>query len=287
MIRPNRLAIIGFGRLGRACALALQDCHDLELAGVVRHTQTANALPQPFEHVKVAEHLRDLTKVDAALVCVPAQRLLEVAREVIQQRVPIVECAILEGRALEAHYASLDEAARHHRVPAVIGAGWSPGALPLVRRLFEVLIPRGHTQTRTRPGRSLYHSAELEGIPGIRAALTHEFRAADRRMQRYVYVKLEEGADSNKVEEAIRADPLYASEETLVFPVGDLAPLEDLAAGVVLERRGTEAAKAGPHASLLLEARFNEAEFSARIMLDGARRLPLLAPGAHSYALSL
>ncbi|MBI2319998.1 MAG: hypothetical protein HYY28_01850 [Betaproteobacteria bacterium] len=89
----------------------------------------------------------------------------------------------------------------------------------------------------------------------------------------------------NRIEEAIRADPLYAGEETLVFPLQDLDALEAFGSGVLLERRGTEAAGSGPHQSLLLEARFDAAAFAARIMLDAARRLPLLAPGAHSYSL--
>ena len=55
--------------------------------------------------------------------------------------------------------------------------------------------------------------------------------------------------------------------------------------GVVLERRST--ARQGKHASLLLEARFDPATLSAQIMLDAARRIPLMSPGAHRYTLGL
>jgi len=51
----------------------------------------------------------------------------------------------------------------------------------------------------------------------------------------------------------------------------------------VLERRAT--ATAGRHESLLLEARFDAATFAARTMLEAARRLALLAPGAHRHGL--
>jgi diaminopimelate dehydrogenase len=67
----------------------------------------------------------------------------------------------------------------------------------------------------------------------------------------------------------------------------DPASLEATGSGIVLERRGSgEAGAAGFHESLLLEARFDTVRFAARVMLDAARRLPLLVPGAHRYSLS-
>ena len=122
----RRLAVVGFGRLGRACATALHDCHDLDLAGVVRHGAPAGLAP-PLEHTPVAGHLRELQSVDTALV---------------------------------------------------------------MQRLFEVLIPRGHTEAEVHPGISLHHSA-VESMPGVEGALVCERRTADGRIQHYVYAKLD------------------------------------------------------------------------------------------------
>ena len=43
-MKRAHLAIVGFGPLGHACALALLDAGDLELAGVVR--RSGGALPR-------------------------------------------------------------------------------------------------------------------------------------------------------------------------------------------------------------------------------------------------
>ncbi|HXZ93144.1 MAG TPA: hypothetical protein VEG36_09710 [Burkholderiales bacterium] len=274
-----RLAIVGFGRLGQACAHALREAPEFELAGVVRRTR--GALPHPFEHVAVAGHPRELERASIALVCVPAQVTLQVARELLQQRLPLVECAALEGGALAAHHRALGEAARRHRVAAVVGAGWQPGALPLLQRVFETLIPRGQTETSTHPGVTLHRTAALQGIAGVQAALACERRAADGRPQRYLYVQLAQGASLAEVERHVRGDPLYAGEETELFQVDDVASLEAAASGIVLERRGTGEAEA--HQSLLLEARFDAVRFAARVMLDAARQLPQLRPGAHAW----
>ena len=124
-MKRAQLAVVGFVALGRACALRLLEAEDLELAGVIR--RSGGALPAPLHRVAVAAHLRDLKRVDAALLCVPPDAAPGIARDILQQRIPLVECARLEGRARQSYYADLDRAARNHRVAAIVGAGWDPG----------------------------------------------------------------------------------------------------------------------------------------------------------------
>ena len=261
-----RIAIIGYGKLGRACGQAVQDCPELELAGIVRR----------------GEHVRDLRAVAVALVCVPAAVTRDVAAELLQQRVAIVECAALEGRALEAHHAELARAAARHRCRAMLGAGWDPGVLTLLRHAFEMLIPHGASEITRRPALQLHHTTEE--IPGVRAALASEQRAGEAR-QRYVYVELAPGAPLDAVQAAIAADPLFAGEQIQVFAVDSIAAMEALGQGLLLERRGSGGP--GPHPSLLLEGRFDATQLAARAMLDAARRVPRLAIGGHAYHLSI
>jgi diaminopimelate dehydrogenase len=278
-----RLAILGFGRLGRACAHAVQEDAELELAGVVRGPGAAAMLPAPFRQVEVAAHLRDLGRVDGALLCVPADAAGAVAHDVLQMRVSLVECAILEGAALEAHYGAIARAAAHHRVRAIVGAGWNPGMLPLLTRAFDVLVPSGHTSVTARPGVSLHHTEAAANVPGVDDALATETRDAEGRVTRYVYAQLAPGVDPARVRAALEADPLFAGERTLLFPVESIAALAEAGHGILLERRGTAAS--GAHQNILLEARFDVPTFAARVMVDAARRLPALKPGAHRYSL--
>jgi diaminopimelate dehydrogenase len=273
-----RLAIVGFGRLGRACVRSLPDVPELALAGVV--SRGAGRLPEPFQQIAVVQHVRDLGTVDAALVCVPTGSTRAVALELLQSGVPIVECAQLGEHDQAAQHESLDTAARRHRVPAVTGAGWDPGVLPVLQRVFELLIPRGATVRTRHPGKNLHHSAAIESMQGVREALTGEWPDAQGVMRRYVYVRLADGADAQRVRTQIVSDPLFQGEDTQVFEFPDLGMLE-AGEGMVLERRATAAA--GEHQSLALDARFDAATFAARVMLDAARALPALPPGAHRY----
>ena len=283
-MRRQRLAVIGFGRLGSACVRALRDCADIELGGVVRRAGASARLPAPFATVPVATHLRDLGRIDAALLCVPPTEATAMARDILQLHEALVECAILAGAAATAHYEAIATAARNHGVAAIVGAGWDPGMLPLLRQAFELLIPRGATTATTRPAVSLHHTEAVRNIGGVVDALVAEFHDAEQGLTRYVYAELARGNVPAQVQAALDADPLFAGERTLLFPVASVADLEQEGHGILLERRGT-AARPGAHQNILFEARFDAANFAAQVMLDAARQLPELKPGLRRYSL--
>ncbi len=282
-MKRTRLAVVGFGRLGRACAETILADADLELAGVVRRPEAASRpLARPFAAVPVAGHITELGPLDGALVCVPTEAVVGVARELLQHKVPIVECAAVDEAGLRRNQEALHAIALDRRVAAILGAGWAPGALTVFQNLFRLLIPKGETEITYRPGVSLHHSAAAREVEGVRDALCAELRGESGRLQRYVYVEMEPGADPTRVSEAIAADPLFLGEETRVFPVESVASLEQEGHGIVLSRRGTSGR--GIHDSLLLEGRFDAHAFSARVMVDAARGLPGRRPGAHLYS---
>lgn len=276
-MRKRQIAVIGLGNLGRKCAEALLADTSLTLAGVVRRT------PAPVEWLKgipVVSHVSELKDVDAALLCVPTDMTRGSAQEILQRRTPVVECARLHGEAFVAHHAEMQRMAHLYKATAIVGAGGDPGILSLLRSQFALLIPHGHTQSSLHTGTSLHHTLAATDVAGVRKALATELKTPQGTIQRYVYVELEDGADAAAVEDAISRDPLFLDEETLVFPVENLAALEETNRGVSLERHA--AAGDASHAALLLEARFNEAELAARMMLAAARALPQLQHGAWS-----
>ena len=222
----------------------------------------------------------DLGEVDGALVCVPVEYVLGTVHDLLQHRIPVVECAELHHGAFAGHKAAIDKMAQRYRTAAVVGAGWDPGMLSLFRGLFALLTPKGDTKVRHRPGVSLHHSLTARAVDGVKDALCTEHRRDDGAMQRYIYVELEDGADVGLVSEAIRSEPLFLDEKTLVFPVDSVDTLEDEGHGIVMERWGTS----GPiaHQLLLMEARFDVYAFAAQSMISTARTLRELKPAAYS-----
>jgi diaminopimelate dehydrogenase len=276
-----RVAVVGLGRLGTACTRALAAAPELALEAVALRPGSASGpaprgLPQAVR-VCEAGTLRD---VDAALLCIPGERVLDVGTQLLSRGVPIVEAAEIHGLASREHREAIQREALRHRLPAVVGAGWDPGMLPLIRGWFALLVPKGRSRARPRPAASLHHTSAARDVPGVRDALCSELRESGGRERRYVYVELEPGADVERVSGLLRADPLFLGAETTVIPVESVAALEEEGHGVVLERWG-EAAGVG-HQRLLLEARFDRVALTAEVMLAAARALPGLAPGAHT-----
>lgn len=275
------IVVLGFGRLGRACAEAVLASEDMELAGIARRPEhVLMVLPEHLKGVPVVPHWTEIPRIDAALLCLPPDLIVPTAHELLQHRKPIVECAVLELHAFERHKARLHEIALRQHTPAIVGAGWDPGAFGLIRDLFQLLTPKGHTDTSNRPGVSLHHSAWVRDLQGVKDALCTELRSATGALQRYVYVELERNADADAVADLIRGDPLFLDTETIVLPVESVAALEDEGRGIVMERRGA-AGRTG-HQFFLLEARFDRWALAGQMMIAAARATAGRRPGAYS-----
>jgi diaminopimelate dehydrogenase len=276
-VKKTRRAIIGLGNLGRKCAEAIFDDQTSELAGVVRRTGSA---PASSLKAPAVTHISELNQVDAALVCVPLDHVMGIAQDLLQSRIPVVECARLHGEAFLEHKSEIHRVALHHKVSAIVGAGCDPGALSLFRSQFALLAPRGHTETSLHTIPSMHHTLAAAGVKGVRKALATEGRSAGGTLQRYVYIEVEPSANTEVVERAIVNDPLFLDQQTLVFTVPNIDALEETNRGVMLKRRA--APGEASHTSFLLEARYDEAGLAARMMLAAAHSLRLLPAGAYS-----
>lgn len=281
-MKKPRIAVIGYGRLGKACARAIRESDDLVLAGAVLK-ENAAALPKQVENMPVAGHVSELGQVDVALICVPTRDAPGVTHDTLQHGIPIVECASLEAEAFKPYFDELDKVARNRRAAAVVGAGWLPGVATELQDVFALLIPKGRTTQTNRPGATLHHTAALSHIDGVKDAMSMEAHGVAAVPQRYLYLELNKGADFDKVRQTVLADPLFADGQTQVFKVNSIADMEDEGHGIVIERRGASGQAA--HETLLFEARYEPADFAARIMIDAVRAMPYSLHGATCYSL--
>lgn len=216
----TKIAIIGYGNIGRAAEEAVRAAEDMELVGIYHHGDDLSQI-----------------KADVALLCTPTRSVPEFAEKLLAQGISTVDSFDIHGRIPELR-SSLMPIAKAHGAVSVISAGWDPGSDSIVRCLLEAIAPKGLTYTNFGPGRSMGHSVAAKAIAGVKNALSMTIPLGTGIHRRMVYIELEDGADFKTVEAALLADDYFAHDETHVIPVESVDALNNVAHGVNLVRSG-------------------------------------------------
>lgn len=273
-----RVAVVGYGNVGRYALEAVEAAPDMELVGVVRR-QAGGAQPRELAGIKVVSAMRELDGVQGALLAVPTRSVPQFAAEILRLGIHTVDSYDIHGELAQLRR-QLDPIAREHGVAAVISAGWDPGTDSMIRGMMEFMAPRGLTFTNFGPGMSMGHSVAVKAIAGVRNALSMTIPAGMGVHKRAVYVELEPGADFATVEKAIKADPYFVKDETHVTQVPDVRQLIDMGHGVVMERKGVSGATDSQR--LRYEMQINNPALTAQVMVASLRAAVRQRPGCYT-----
>lgn len=274
----RRVAIVGYGNIGRHAVHALAEAPDLSLAGVVRRDPTRRE-DIPAE-VPVVGDIGELDGVEAALLCGPTREVHRMAAACLARGINTVDSYDIHGESLLELRNSLGKVAREHGCVAIVSAGWDPGTDSILRALFEAMAPQGITYTNFGPGMSMGHSVAVRAIPGVADALSLTIPIGAGRHRRMVYVELVDGADFERVKRAILADPYFKNDETHVTQVPAVKELLDVGHGVRMERKGVSGRT---HNQLFtFDMRINNPALTAQVMVAAARATFRQAPGAYT-----
>jgi len=275
----HRIAIVGYGNIGRFALEAVEAADDFVLTGVVRRTASLDRIPPELQDYPVAGSISELGKVDVALLCVPSRAVPEYAREILSAGVNTVDSYDIHGELVRLKK-ELDPVAREHNCVSVISAGWDPGTDSMIRGIFEFMAPHGLTHTNFGPGMSMGHTVAAKAIPGVKNALAMTLPAGAGVHRRMVYVELEQGAEFDRVAEAIKADPCFRVDATTVIPVHRVERLIDTGHGVMMERKGVSGKTHNQR--FRYEMRVNNPALTAQIMVAAARAGLRQKPGCYT-----
>lgn len=273
-----RVAIVGYGNIGRYALQALQEAPDMEVAGIVRRNGAADR-PAELASYAVVKDIKELGHVDVAILATPTRNVEEQAKELLAQGIHTVDSFDIHTQIVPLRR-SLDAAAKAGGAVSIISAGWDPGSDSVVRTLMESLAPKGVTYTNFGPGRSMGHSVAVRAIAGVRDALSMTIPVGTGIHRRMVYVELEEGADFATVAAAIKADPYFVNDETHVQQVPCVDDLNDMGHGVNLVRKGVS----GQTHNQLFEfnMKVNNPALTAQVLVNVARAAMKQQPGCYT-----
>lgn len=273
-----RVAIVGYGNVGRYAVRAIELAPDMVLEGVVRRDPHADQ-PRELSGVRVVSDIRELPGAEAALLSLPTRAVPENAERILGLGISTVDSYDLHGELADLRLI-LDRVAKESGATAVISAGWDPGTNSIVRGLFELMTPTGITYTNYGPGMSMGHTVAVKAIAGVQQALSVTIPAGMGVHKRAVYVELAPGAEFAIVEAAIKADPYFVKDETHVFEVQDVTQLIDVGHGVLLERKG--ASSGAGNQVLKLDIRVNNPALTAQVLVAALRAAARQQPGCYT-----
>lgn len=273
-----KVAIVGYGNIGKYALDAIETAPDMECVGVVRRNGAENR-PAELKDIPVVKSIKELDKVDVAILATPTRKVEEYAKECLALGINTVDSFDIHTQIVGLRR-SLDAAAKQYGAVSIISAGWDPGSDSIVRTLMESLAPKGVSYTNFGPGRSMGHSVAVKAIDGVKDALSVTIPVGTGIHRRMVYVELEDGADFQSVAAAIKADPYFVNDETHVKQVKSVDELNDVGHGVNLVRKGVS----GKTHNQMFEfnMKINNPALTSQVLVNVARAAMRQRPGAYT-----
>ena len=225
----TRVAILGYGNLGRGAEAAIARNDDLELVAVfTRRDPSALKLRTPGVPVYSVEKAPAMrNEIDVLLLCGGSATDLPLQTPEYAAMFNVVDSFDTHAKIPD-HFAAVDAAARAAGKVDLISCGWDPGLFSLARVYAGSVLPQGKDETFWGRGVSQGHSDAIRRIEGVRdarqytvpipAALEAVRRGEQPQLTvrqkhlRECYVVAAEGADKARIEREIKTMPYYFDE---------------------------------------------------------------------------
>lgn len=229
MTEKIRIAIAGYGNLGRGTEMAVAKANDMILTGIFTRRDPKSIAPLtagvPVHRLDdIARHGQD---IDVLILCGGSKNDLPQQGPELSRLFSTVDSFDTHARIPE-YFDAVDESARAGNNIAIISVGWDPGLFSLNRLYGEAVLPEGDTYTFWGKGLSQGHSDAVRRVAGVRAAVQYTIPAAEaidqvrrglrpqlstrQKHTRECFVVLEDGADAGQVKQAIVTMPDYFAD---------------------------------------------------------------------------
>ena len=223
-----KLAIYGYGNLGRGVECAVQQNADAELVGVFTRRDPASVKTLTGVPVYAADTVTDYKdQIDVLIICGGSATDLPKMTPALAKDFNVIDSFDTHAN-ISAHFAAVDAAAKENGNIALISAGWDPGLFSLNRLYASAVLPDGKDYTFWGRGVSQGHSDAIRRIDGVldarqytvpipaaldavRSGSMPELSTREKHL-RECYVVAAEGADKERIEREIKEMPNYFSD---------------------------------------------------------------------------
>ncbi len=223
-----RVAIYGYGNLGKGVELAVEKNPDMENAGIFTRRAPESVKTLLGTKVYSADDiLKFKDEIDVLVICGGSATDLPEMTPALAKHFNVVDSFDTHAD-IPAHFERVDSAAKASGTTALISAGWDPGMFSIARVYASAILPDCKQYTFWGKGVSQGHSDAIRRIEGVADARQYTVPideavesvrrgenptlTAGEKHRRECYVVLREGADRDYVESAIKTMPKYFAD---------------------------------------------------------------------------
>ena len=226
-MKKIRVAIAGYGNIGKGVHKAVLASEDMELFGVFTRREPEsveifdeNAPVFPLDNVD-----NFCYDIDVLILCGGSATDLPIHGPKFAKNFNIVDSYDTHAKIPE-YLEKVNSAAK--TTTAIISTGWDPGLFSMQRLMSEAILPDGCCYTFWGKGVSQGHSDAIRRVDGVKDAVQYtipidsaletvrrgerpDFTTRQKHL-RQCFVVTEDGADKSKIEETIKKMPNYFDE---------------------------------------------------------------------------
>ena len=307
MSEKIKIAVLGYGNLGRGVELAARNSKDMELVAVFSRRDPNEVKTCGAPVFSVDEILSHKGKFDVLVLCGGSATDLPTQTPEFAKEFNVVDSFDTHAKIPE-HFAAVDAAAKKGGNVGVIAVGWDPGLFSLNRLFGESVLENGSSYTFWGKGVSQGHSDAIRRIKGVVDArqYTVPIDSALERVRtgenpnlttrekhlRDCYVVAQDGADKARIEHEIKTMPNYFADYDTSVHFIDLETLKKEHGGIPHGGFVLRSGVSGEHGenkhliefSLKLDS---NPEFTASVLVAYARAAYRLAQRGESGAFSV
>ena len=228
-----KIAIYGYGNLGKGVECAVCNAEDAILTGIFTRRDPNSIKTLSGAPVYSAQELQKFKNdIDVLIICGGSATDLPVMTPALAKDFCVVDSFDTHAN-IPTHFENTDKAAKEGKKIAVISAGWDPGMFSVNRLYASAILPNGNDYTFWGRGVSQGHSDAIRRIDGVVDARQYtvpvegamqSVRAGEnptlttrQKHTRECFVVAQEGADLAKIERRIKEMPNYfADYDTVV-----------------------------------------------------------------------
>ena len=223
-----KLAIYGYGNLGKGVEYAVSQNPDATLTGIF--TRRDPAAVHPVGNIPVypaKEILKHAGEFDVLIICGGSATDLPEMTPLLAQSFNVVDSFDTHAN-IPLHFDRVNLAAKECGHTALISGGWDPGMFSLARLYASAILPEGQDYTFWGRGVSQGHSDAIRRIDGVldarqytvpvpaaveavRAGKNPELSTRQKHT-RECYVVAAPGADKVRIEREIKEMPNYFAD---------------------------------------------------------------------------